>query len=79
VSSYRHLTDAEVVLVRKLREDTGCNLMDAKKALLHADGDYDVMKEYIERTGLAVAFRGTPEEQKARRYPLWAARKAGRK
>ena len=32
--------------VKKLREQTGCGMMDCKKALTESDGDFDKAVEY---------------------------------
>ena len=33
--------------VKKLREQTGCGMMDCKKALTESDGDFDKAVEYL--------------------------------
>ena len=42
--------------VKKLREQTGCGMMDCKKALTNSDGDFDKAVEFfllhIERNGI---------------------------
>jgi len=40
-------------LVQKLREATGAGVMDCRKALLEADGDFDRAKEIIGEKGVA--------------------------
>lgn len=41
--------------VKTLREQTGCGMMDCKKALTEADGDFDKAVEYLREKGLAAA------------------------
>ena len=41
--------------VKKLREQTGCGMMDCKKALTESDGDFDKAVEYLREKGLAKA------------------------
>ena len=41
--------------VKKLRELTGCGMMDCKKALTEADGDMDKAVEFLREKGLATA------------------------
>ena len=41
--------------VKKLREQTGCGMMDCKKALTESDGDFDKAVEYLREKGLAAA------------------------
>ncbi len=41
--------------VQKLREQTGAGMMDCKKALTSADGDFDKAIEYLREKGLAAA------------------------
>lgn len=41
--------------VKKLREQTGCGMMDCKKALIESDGDFDKAVEYLREKGLAAA------------------------
>ena len=38
--------------VKKLREQTGCGMMDCKKALTESDGDFDKAVEYLREKGL---------------------------
>ena len=42
-------------LVKKLREETGAGMMDAKKALVAVDGDFDKAIDYLREKGLAAA------------------------
>ena len=39
--------------VKTLREQTGCGMMDCKKALTDADGDFDKAVELLREKGLA--------------------------
>lgn len=39
--------------VKNLREQTGCGMMDCKKALSETDGDFDKAVEYLREKGLA--------------------------
>ena len=41
--------------VKKLREQTGCGMMDCKKALTEAGGDFDKAVERLREKGLAAA------------------------
>lgn len=41
--------------VKKLREMTGCGMMDCKKALTESDGDFDKAIEFLREKGLAAA------------------------
>lgn len=41
--------------VKNLREQTGCGMMDCKKALTEADGNFDKAVEYLREKGLAAA------------------------
>ncbi|MDD6159877.1 MAG: translation elongation factor Ts [Oscillospiraceae bacterium] len=41
--------------VQKLREMTGCGMMDCKKALTEAEGDFDKAIEYLREKGLAAS------------------------
>lgn len=39
--------------VKRLREQTGCGMMDCKKALSETDGDFEKASEYLREKGLA--------------------------
>lgn len=41
--------------VKKLREQTGCGMMDCKKALTESDGDFDKAVDFLREKGLAAA------------------------
>jgi elongation factor Ts len=44
----------EATTVKKLREETGAGIMDAKKALEESDGDFEKAKLYLKEKGLAI-------------------------
>ena len=41
--------------IKKLREETGAGMMDCKKALEEAQGDFEEAKELVRQRGLAKA------------------------
>lgn len=41
--------------VSELRKATGCGMMDCKKALVEADGDFEAAKKILREKGLSVA------------------------
>ncbi|MBM3499736.1 MAG: translation elongation factor Ts [Armatimonadetes bacterium] len=41
--------------VKKLREQTGCGIMDCKQALQEANGDFEEAKDILRKKGIAVA------------------------
>ncbi|NLT30840.1 MAG: elongation factor Ts [Propionibacterium sp.] len=49
--------------VKKLREDTGAGMMDAKKALTETDGDYEAAVEYLRVHGAAKAAKRGAERE----------------
>lgn len=51
--------------LKKLREETGARVMDAKKALEEAKGDYAKAKKLVEKKGLARAEKTADRETKA--------------
>ncbi len=51
--------------VKKLREATGARIMDCKKALEEADGDFNKALKLVEEKGLARAEKNTDRETKA--------------
>ncbi len=53
--------------VKKLREETGAGVMDAKKALEESDGDYGKAKEYLIAKGVEKAAKKSEREIKAGR------------
>jgi len=48
--------------VKKLREDTGAGMMDCKKALDKADGNFEEAKELVRQRGLAIADKKADRE-----------------
>lgn len=50
--------------VKQLREDTGAGMMDCKKALDEANGDYEKAKEIVFQRGLAKAEKKSDRETK---------------
>ncbi len=42
-------------MIKKLRESTGAGMLDCKKALEQADGDFNKAFDYLRETGLAAA------------------------
>lgn len=51
--------------VKKLREATGARIMDCKKALEEADGDFNKALKLVEEKGLARAEKNSDRETKA--------------
>ncbi|MEX2054243.1 MAG: translation elongation factor Ts [Candidatus Colwellbacteria bacterium] len=56
---------ADAATVKKLREQTGAGIMDAKRALQEAGGDLDKATEVIKKKGLATAEKKSAREIKA--------------
>lgn len=50
--------------VKKLREETGAGMMDCKKALDEANGNYEEAKEVVRQRGLALAEKKSDRETK---------------
>ena len=50
--------------VKKLREETGAGMMDCKKALDEADGNFEAAKEVVKQRGLALAEKKADRETK---------------
>ncbi len=50
--------------VKKLREETGAGIMDCKKALQQADGNYEKAKAIVRETGMARAEKKADRETK---------------
>ena len=48
--------------IKKLRELTGAGVMDAKKALVESDGDFEKAKEWVKKKGLARAEKKADRE-----------------
>lgn len=49
-------------LIKKLREETGAGVMDAKKALTEAEGDYNKAIKLVEARGIAKAEKKSDRE-----------------
>ena len=47
-------------MLQELRKATGAGMMDAKKALTEADGDFDAATQILREKGLAQARRPAP-------------------
>ena len=56
--------------VKKLREQTGCGMMDCKKALTESDGDFDKAVEYLREKGLAAAAKKAANQYRKTRSLL---------
>ena len=56
--------------VKKLREQTGCGMMDCKKALTESDGDFDKAVEYLREKGLAAAAKKAASQYRKPRARL---------
>jgi elongation factor Ts len=50
--------------IKKLREETGAGVMDAKKALTESNGDFEKAKEWVKQKGLARAEKKQDRETK---------------
>ncbi|MBU0974175.1 translation elongation factor Ts [Patescibacteria group bacterium] len=50
--------------VKKLREETGAGMLDCKKALEEAKGDFKAAKEVVRKRGLAIAEKKADRETK---------------
>jgi len=48
--------------IQKLREETGAGVMDCKRALEEAGGDYNLAKQIIEKQGVAKAAKKAERE-----------------
>lgn len=51
-------------MVKELREMTGAGLMDAKKALVECEGDFEAAKEFLRKKGQATANKKSSRETK---------------
>ena len=51
-------------MVKQLREKTGAGIMDCKKALQEADGDFDKANEWLRKKGMASAQKRAERETK---------------
>jgi len=56
------MTKISAAEVAKLRKMTGAGMMDCKKALVEAEGDFDRAKELIREKGLAIANKRADRE-----------------
>ena len=56
------MADIKAVDVQKLRKATGAGMMDCKKALQEADGDFDRAIEVIRKKGKAIANKRADRE-----------------
>jgi len=54
--------ELDINLIKKLREETSCGVMDAKNALNESSGDYEKAKELIFKKGLARAEKRADRE-----------------
>ena len=54
--------EIKAIDVQKLRKMTGAGMMDCKKALIEANGDYDRAKEIIREKGKLVAAKRADRE-----------------
>lgn len=54
--------ELDINLIKKLREETSCGVMDAKNALNESNGDYEKAKELIFKKGLARAEKRADRE-----------------
>ncbi|WP_343126682.1 translation elongation factor Ts [Buchnera aphidicola] len=53
-----------ITLIRKLREKTGSGLLDCKKALIKANGDFQKSLDYLRTSGICVALKKSIKEPK---------------
>ena len=49
-------------MIKKLREETGAGILDCRKALEQADGDFDKALEFLREKGLATAAKRADRE-----------------
>lgn len=54
--------EVSIEQIKALREETGAGVLDAKKALVAADGDYDTAVDELRRKGLAQAQKRADRE-----------------
>ena len=47
--------ETKAIDVKKLREKTGAGMMDCKKALIEANGDFEKAEKHLKELGLAAA------------------------
>ena len=65
--------DIPAKLVKELRDRTGAGFMDAKRALIEANGDLDAAAEVLRKTGLAKADKRLDREAKEGKIGFWLA------
>ncbi len=53
---------ATIEQIKELREATGAGIMDCRKALEQADGDFDKAMEYLREKGMATAAKRSDRE-----------------
>ena len=51
------MADIPATLVKKLRDETGAPMMDCKRALVEAEGDYDAALRLLRERGQAQALK----------------------
>lgn len=57
----------DIETIKKLREETGAGVMDAKKALEESNGDIEAAKKYLRERGIEKAAKKSDREIKAGR------------
>ena len=55
-------------LIQKLREKTGCGLIDCKKALEYGDGDFAIAIAYLKAKGFAVTTPGLTFDERVKYF-----------
>src|SRR4030065_456512 len=53
----KHFVEVSASMVKDLREKTGAGMMDCKKALAEAGGNFEKAVDYLRQKGLATAAR----------------------
>jgi elongation factor Ts len=59
------MAEITVELIKQLRDTTGAGMMDAKKALTEAGGDFDAAIDHLRKKGVASAAKRADRETKA--------------
>lgn len=59
------MSEISVELIKQLRDTTGAGMMDAKKALVEADGNYDAAVDALRKKGAARAAKRADREASA--------------
>jgi elongation factor Ts len=72
------VTDITPKDIQALRQATGAGMMDAKRALTDADGDFDRAKEILRERGLADAAKRTDRAQTEGAIGSYLHKQAGR-